>query len=130
MNKELEIKGRDVLRVKTISKGKNYDVAEDHSFFGKTFNTYQFNGIVFTVDSKDEFVDWKDNGRLYSITFIPGERKKEVDGTMVSVPTLQLASCTNVDQEISMAQTEKTLQDIFKDEPALPVNAAVLNGVV
>jgi len=130
MNKELEIKGRDVLRVKTISKGRKYDVAEDHSFFGKKFNTYQFNGIVFTVNSEDEFVAWKDSGKLYSITFIPGTRQKEVDGQLVTVPTLQLASCTNVDQEISMAQTEKTLQDIFKDEPALAVNTNVLNGLV
>jgi len=127
---QTEIKGRDVLKIKLISKGKAYQVEEDHSFYGQTYNTYQYNGIAFTVNSNDEFAQWKDNAKLYSVTFNEGTRDREINGELVKVQTLQLASCTNIDQEISMAQTEKTLSDIFKDEPAEKVSESLLNNLI
>ena len=90
---------------------------------------YQFNGTAFTVNSEDEFAQWKDNAKLYSVTFTEGTRDREIDGQLVKVPTLQLTSCTSVDQEISMAKTEKILQDIFKDEPAEKVSESLLNAL-
>jgi hypothetical protein len=124
---ETEIKGRDVLKIKAISKANNYNVEQDHKLFGQTYNLYQFNGVAFTVNSNDEFVQWKDNSKLYSATFNVGSRDVEINGQLTAVKTLQLTSCTSVDQEISMAQTEKTLQDIFKDEPAERVDATLLS---
>lgn len=125
----LEIKGRQVLGIKTISSGNSYNVDKDHKLAGKTYNLYQYNGIVFTVNSEDEFASWKNNGKLYSVTFNEGSREMEVNGAMTSVPTLQLVGCTNIDQEVSMAQTESTLRRIFKDEEAAPVSESLLDSL-
>ena len=126
---EKEIKGRDVLKIKAISKNNKYNVSEDSKLFGKTYNLYQFNGTAFTVNTDDEFVAWKDSSKLYSVTFNQSTRDVEINGQLTQVPTLQLASCTSIDQEISMAQTEKTLSDIFKDEPAERVSASLLDAI-
>ncbi len=126
----LEIKGRQVLAIKTISSNNPYKVTDkEHKLFGKFYNLYQYNGVVFTVNSEDEFVDWKANDKLYSVTFTEGSRDVEIDGAMTKAATLQLVGCTSNAQEINMAQTEKTLRDIFKDEEATPVNADVMNAL-
>jgi hypothetical protein len=125
----LEIKGRQVLGIKTISSNNPYNVDKDHKFHGKTYNLYQYNGTVFTVNSEDEFASWKNSGKLYSVTFTEGSRDVEVDGAMTKVATLQLVGCTNIDQEVSMAQTESTLRRIFKDEEAVAVNEDVMAAI-
>lgn len=125
----LEIKGREVFNVVKISANNPYNVDKDHKFHGKTFNTYQYNGIAFTVNNDMDFAQWKDSGKLYSVRFEEGSRDVEVDGKITKANTLQMLSCTNIDQEIQMAETEKTLRNIFKDEEATPVNTDVLDAV-
>ena len=126
----MELKARQVLKIKTISTGKKYDVVEGHPFYGQTFNTYQFDGIAFTVNSNDDFVKWRDNGSLFSVDFTKGTRQKEVDGQLVSVPTLQLIGCTNINQEISMAKAEATLAKIYRDAEVSEVNDEMLNELM
>lgn len=125
----LEIKGREVFNVVKISANNPYNVDKDHKFHGKTYNLYQYNGIAFTVNNDMDFAQWKDSGKLYSVRFEEGSRDVEVDGKITKASTLQMLSCTNQDQEKQMAQTEKTLRDIFKDEEATPVNTDVLDAV-
>lgn len=125
----LEIKGRQVLSIKTISSNNPYKVDKESKLFGKTYNLYQYNGVVFTVNSEDEFSAWKNSGKLYSVTFTEGSRDVEIDGAMTKVATLQLVGCTNIDQEVSMAQTESTLRRIFKDEEAVAVNDDVMSAL-
>lgn len=126
----LEIKGRQVLSIKTISTNNPYKVDADHKFHKKTYNLYQYDGIVFTVNTEDEFVNWKDSGKLYSVKFEEGLRdSKDSEGNEIKVASLQMLSCTNQDQEISMAQTESTLRRIFKDEEAVAVNADVMDAI-
>lgn len=127
---KLEIKGRQVLAIKTISSNNPYKVDKESKLFGKHYNLYQYNGIVFTVNSEDEFVNWKDGSRLYSATFEESMRdSKDSEGNEIKVAALQLLSCTNIDQEISMATTEATLRKIFKDEEAVAVDADVMDAI-
>ena len=76
----MELKARQVLKISTVSTNVKYNVGEDHSMFGQTFNRYQYNGIVFTVNTDNEFCKWKENGELFSVDLLEGTREKEVDG--------------------------------------------------
>ena len=125
----LEIKGREVFNVVKISANNPYSVDKDHKFHGKTYNLYQYNGIAFTVNNDMDFAQWKDSGKLYSVRFEEGSRDVEVDGKITKANTLQMLSCTNIDQEIQMAETESALRRIFKDEEAVAVDADVLDAV-
>jgi hypothetical protein len=126
----MEIKARQVLKIKTISTGNKYKVEEGHPFFGQTFNVYQYDGIAFTVNSNDDFAKWRDNGELFSVDFTESTRQKEVDGSIVDVPTLQLTGCTNIKQEVSMAKAEATLSRIYRDAEITAVDADFMNEFV
>ena len=126
----LEIKGREVFNVVKISANNPYSVDKDHKFHGKTYNLYQYNGIAFTVNNDMDFAQWKDNGKLYSVRFEQSLRdSKDTEGNEIKVAALQMLSCTNIDQEIQMAETESALRKIFKDEEAVAVDADVLDAV-
>ena len=128
-----EIKGREVLNVRTISTGNKYDekiVTKDHRFFGTTFSLYQWDGVAFTINSKDPINEWISNGILYSMTFEDGMRtKKDENGVESQVRNLELRSATNTDQEIKMAQTEATLLAVFKSAPAEAVDEKLLASI-
>ena len=125
----LEIKGREVFNVVKISANNPYNVDKDHKFHGKTFNTYQYNGIAFTVNNDMDFAQWKDSGKLYSVRFEEGSRDVEIDGKVTKASTLQMLSCTNQDQEKQMAETEATLRKIFKDEEAVAVSESLMDSI-
>ena len=126
----MELKGRQVGKIKTISTGNKYNVEEGHAFYGQTYNLYQYNGIAFTVNSKDEFVQLKDSSKLFSVDFVEGTREREIDGQMVKVPTLQLTSCTSIDFEVSMAKTESILNKIYREaETATEISEELLNSL-
>ena len=126
----LEIKGREVLGIKTISSNNPYKVDADHKFHKKTYNVYQYDGIVFTVNSEDEFANWKTSGKLYSVKFDQGLRdSKDSEGNDAKVAALQLLSCTNIDQEVFMAQTEATLNKIYKEVDAAPVSESIMDAI-
>lgn len=122
----MELQARQVLKIKQISTGRKYNVEEGHPFYGQEFNTYQYNGIAFTVNANDEFVNWRNAGKLYSVDFKEGTREREVDGQMVEVPTLQLVGCTNIDQEVAMAKTENVLAKIYRDAESTEITDDVL----
>lgn len=126
----MELKARQVLKIKTIATGKKYDVEEGHSLHGQTYNLYQYEGIVFTVNSNDDFVNWRDAGTLFSVDFQEGTRDKEVDGQMVKVKTLQLTGCTNINQEISMAKAEATLTKIYRDAETTEISDDVMSELL
>ena len=122
----MELKARQVLKIKQISAGNEYKVEEGHPFRGQKYNVYQYNGIAFTVNQNDEFVKWRDTGKLFSVDFKEATRQREVDGQMVEVPTLQLVGCTNIDQEVSMARTESVLAKIYRDAETTEVTDDVI----
>lgn len=122
----MEAKARQVLKIKQISAGNKYKVEEGHPFHGQEYNVYQYNGIAFTVNANDEFVKWREAGKLFSVDFTEGTRQREVDGQMVDVPTLQLVSCTSIDQEVAMARTESVLAKIYRDAETTEVTDEVI----
>lgn len=117
----IELKGREILKIKTISSDMPYD--KDSKLAGQTYNRYSQNGTVFTVNSADEFVSWKNSGKLYSVDLLPGTRTND-DGE--TVDTLQLVGCTNMDQEKSMAQVESDLNKIYRDASPVAVSDDLL----
>jgi hypothetical protein len=125
----MELKGRQVLKIKEIATGIKYNVDEEHTMYGQTYNRYQYNNIVFTVNSNDEFVAWRKDGTLFSADFVEGTREREIDGEMVPVPTLQLVSCTNINQEVAMATAEAKLAKIYKEAAVEEVNEDLLNSL-
>ena len=128
-----EIKGREVLNVRTISTGNKYDekiVTKDHRFFGTTYSTYLYDGVAFNINSKDPINEWISTGILYSMTFEDGMRtKKDDNGNESQVRNLELRSATNCAQEIAMAQTEATLLAVFKSAPVETVNEDLLASI-
>jgi hypothetical protein len=126
----MEIKGREVLKIKLLFADRPYDVEEGHRFYGQKYNTYTFDGKPFNVNTNDEFVQWRDSGILYSVDFKPATYQKEVEGVMQTFESLQLLTCTNRKQEIAMAETEKVLNRLYRDVETTEVNDEVLNGLL
>lgn len=124
----MEIKGRDVLKISQVQTGKKYKDGTKPAQEGKTFNLYQYNGIVFSVPSDNEFVSWRASGSLYSANF--NESTREVTdpttGVVVTVPTLQLVGCTNVAQERAMATIEADLNFIHTQYNPAKVDETLL----
>jgi len=126
----MELKARQVLKIKTISTGNKYNVEEGHPFYGQTYNLYQFDGIAFTVNSNDDFVNWRNSGQLFSVDFKEGTRDREIDGQLVKVPTLQLVGCTNINQEVSMAKAEAVLTKIYRDAETTEISDDVMSELL
>lgn len=126
----MELKARQVLKIKTISTGNKYNVEEGHPFHGQTYNLYQFDGIAFTVNSNDDFVNWRNSGQLFSVDFKEGTRDREIDGQLVKVPTLQLVGCTNINQEVSMAKAEAVLTKIYRDAETTEISDDVMSELL
>ena len=123
-NTPQELKGREILKIKTISSNLPYN--KDSKLAGQTYNRYSHNGIVFTANSADEFVTWKNAGKLYSVDLMPGTRTND-DGE--TVQTLALVACTNIDQETSMAKAESDLQKIYRDASPVTVSEDLINSL-
>lgn len=119
-----ELKGREIFKIKTISSNLPY--SKDSKLAGQTYNRYSHNGIVFTANSQDEFVTWKNSGKLYSVDLMPGTRTND-DGE--TVQTLALVACTNIDQETSMAKAESDLQKIYRDASPVAVTSELLDSL-
>jgi hypothetical protein len=110
----MEIKSREVLKISQVQANKSYKEGTKPALEGKTFNLYQYNGIVFSVPSDNEFVQWRNDGKLYSVNFTESTRQVEdpKTGAVITVPTLQLVGCTNIAQEKAMAETDAALNYI------------------
>lgn len=84
------------------NKYKNGQRAKD----GKTYSRYRYDGMVFTVDSDNPFVQAFTDGNIDSVKLIEGTREQvtvdnEGNETTTTVPTLQF------DSFVSFAQTER-----------------------
>lgn len=109
MTKELNLKGREVLKIKALAGTHEY--AKDSKMAGQTYRRFAYNGAVFVANTADEFCSLFDSGKLYS-----ADLNLEVDGDR---SVLSLLNVTSTDQEINMARAEATLNSIltnFKPE--------------
>jgi hypothetical protein len=126
----MELKGRDILKIKLLFADKSYDVVEGHRFHNQKYNTYTFDGKPFNVNQNDEFVKWRDSGILYSADFKPATYQKEIDGEMKDFESLQLLTCTNLNQEVAMAKGEALLNRIYRDAEITAVDADFMSEFV
>lgn len=95
----MEIKGRDVLKVRCISTGHSYD--KESEMKGEKYNRYTYKGKVFIANAKDPFVKTQTDGTLYSAELDTNDEGQ-----------LSLVGWTSTVEEINMAKTESTLNTI------------------
>ena len=128
----LEIKGREIYKIRPVAhlQNKKYDVEEGHPFYGQTYNTYTFQGKTFNVNSNDEFVQWRDSGKLFSVDFKETTYEKEIDGELKTIESLVMLSCTSSAQEIAMARTEDLLNRIYRGAEITEVNDDVMSELI
>lgn len=130
MTEILEIKGRQILKIKTLFSNKPYNAEEGSPLHGQYYNTYLLDGKPFSVNTNDDFVKWRDAGVLYSADFKPTTYEKEVDGEIKTFDSLQLVTCTNIKQETAMASAEYTLAKIYRAAETGDVNEDVLSSLL
>jgi hypothetical protein len=112
------------------NKYKNGQRAKDN----KTFSRYRYNGVVFTVDTDNPFVEAFTAGNIDSVKLIEGTREAvsvdtEGNETINNVPTLQF------DSFVSFAQTERRAEHKAKIKryeviASAPVSESLLNDLL
>ena len=112
------------------NKYKNGQRAKDN----KTFSRYRYNGVVFTVDTDNPFVQAFTAGNIDSVKLIEGTREAvsvdtEGNETINNVPTLQF------DSFVSFAQTERRAEHKAKIKryeviASAPVSESLLNDLL
>lgn len=98
----MEIKGREVLKIKAIAGTKDY--AADSKLKGEQYRLFAFGGKVFIANVKDAFCTAFDTGKVYSI-----------DLGVNDEGLLSLDGFTSIDQEMNMAKTEAMLKVFTAD---------------
>jgi hypothetical protein len=103
MKKELNLKGRDVLKIKALPGELAYDNA------------------VFVANTEDAFCKQFDEDKLYSVDLL-----WEQDGDKAQ---LSLMNNTSIDREINMARAEATLTSIMHNVKAEAIDEALLDAI-
>jgi hypothetical protein len=127
----LTVTENSVLGIRKKSTGK-YDVDEKHPFYNQSFNRYTLNGVMFTVNQSDEFVECKEKKELFSAKFKIGQRQVEDSktGEMLTKTTYELIGFTTKDEELGMGETVAKLKKIYRDAETKEVNEDVLNQLL
>ena len=96
-----------------IDKDQNYAPNSKPGKAGKTFASFRYDGIVFTVKSSDPFIEDQINGTISSIKLIKSVRDKKVtikddDGTdvetTISVDALEFDSYQSFTKQLNRAK--------------------------
>ena len=117
MNKEINLKGREILKIKQLPGIFDYD--KDSKMNGKKYRRYSYNGAAFAVNTEDNFVSLQETGKLYSA---------DLDLTMQGdKAVLSLLNYTSAMQEKEMAKTEAELNFILTSFNPANVDESLLN---
>ena len=119
MKQEINLKGREVLKVKALAGTFNYD--KDSKMNGKTYRRYSYNGAVFTANTEDNFVSLQESGKLYSADL---ELTMQGDKAVLS-----LLNYTSSVQEKEMMKTEAELNYILNSFNPAKVDESLLNDL-
>ena len=119
MTKELNLKGREVLKIKALAGTHKYD--EKSKMAGQSYRRFAYNGAVFVANVQDDFCALIDSGKLYS-----ADLNLQVDGDR---STLSLLNVTSTDQEINMARAEATLNSILTNFTPEAISEELLNEI-
>ena len=107
MEKKIELKGREVLKIKSLAG--EFPYKDDSKMKGEKYRRFSYDGAVFIANVKDTFCEQFDKGELFSADL----ELSKVDDRMV----LTLLNNTSSTQEIGMAKTEATLNRIANFKP-------------
>lgn len=121
MKQEINLKGREVLKVKALAGIFNYDKDSKPGKEGKKYRRYSYNGAVFTANTEDNFVTLQENGKLYSADL---ELTMQGDKAVLS-----LLNYTSSTQEKEMMKTEAELQFILNSFNPAKVDESLLNDL-
>jgi hypothetical protein len=119
MNKEINLKGREVLKIKELPGTKNYK--DDTKLKGQSYRSFAYNGSVFIANTKDKFCELLDKGTLYSADL----HLSIVDDRAV----LTLLNHTSNQQEINMAKTESAINHILTNFKPEAVSEELLDSI-
>lgn len=119
MKQEINLKGREVLKIKALAGTFDYDA--ESKMKGKKYRRYSYNGAVFVANTEDNFVTLQEQGKLYSadleLTADPKDANKMV---------LSLLNYTSSVQEKEMAKTEAELNFILNRYNPEKVDSSLL----
>ena len=123
MNKEINLKGREILKIKQLPGIFDYD--KDSKMNGKKYRRYSYNGAAFAVNTEDNFVSLQETGKLYSADLELGPDPKDEKRLVLS-----LMNYTSSMQEKEMAKTEAELNFILTSFNPANVDESLLNDLV
>ena len=119
MKQEINLKGRDVLKIKR--QPGIFDYKEETKMKGKKYHRYTFNNAVFITNTEDNFVALQESGKLYSADL---ELTMQGDKAV-----LTLMNYTSSSQEKEMAKTESELNYILNSYNPAKVDESLLNDL-
>ena len=120
-----------------IEKEQNYAANSKPGKAGKTFASFRYDGIVFTVKSSDPFIEDQFNGTVNSIKLIKSVRDKEVtvkdnDGndvkTIVPVDALEFDSYQSFTKQLNRAKHNSAIAQ-YKVLASQPVSEDTLTAL-
>ncbi len=117
MKQEINLKGREILKIKALAGTFDYD--KESKMNGKKYRRFSYNGAVFIANTEDNFVTLQENGKLYSADL---ELTMQGDKAVLS-----LLNYTSATQEKEMAKTEAELNYILTSFNPAKVDESLLN---
>ena len=134
----IKLQDENVYEVAFIESGRKYKDGSQRAKDGKTFSRYQRNNTVFTVPDEHPFNDDFKNGRVKSITLVPGVATVDrVDdngvATSVDIDTLSFSTYINKaqwnslrDEKLADAKVEAQIKR-YNHLATTPVSAEMLS---
>ena len=137
MRTVIRLEEDQVDEVVLIEKDQNYAANSKPGKAGKTFASFRYDGIVFTVKSSDPFIEDQFNGTVNSIKLIKSVRDKEVtvkdnDGndvkTIVPVDALEFDSYQSFTKQLNRAKHNSAIAQ-YKVLSSQPVSEDTLTAL-
>jgi hypothetical protein len=137
MRTVIRLEEDQVDEVVLIEKDQNYAANSKPGKAGKTFASFRYDGILFTVKSSDPFIEDQVNGTVNSIKLIKSVRDKEVtvkdnDGndvkTIVPVDALEFDSYQSFTKQLNRAKHNSAIAQ-YKVLSSQPVSEDTLTAL-
>jgi len=123
----ITLKRLDCKKIRLVAEGTAYNAPEGSKLVGKTFNTYQYNGIRFIVNCDEEFCKLHASSKLAEVDLTEGTMViTATDGTTSTKATLAVENWLSHSDLIEDANFDAQLKSIsvkFESVSALEVLA-------
>jgi len=126
----IKLENDQIDEVVLVGHNKSYRAGTKPALEGKTFSSFRYDGVVFTIQSDNPFIEQYTNGTVASIKLIQSKRDKEVvdaEGVVTIVPTdsLEFDSFTSFKQQLNRAEHSFKLNR-YKTLASQPVSEDML----